>query len=151
MRSLSIIPAVLIIAALVLSVTGHSHAQGNETDGGTSGGCCAIASAYDATDHDDLDKIREFRDDYLMTDLVGRSIVALYYNVLSPPVAKFINDHPSVKPLARAALTPVIAVSTVAVDTTPAEKAVIAGLLVLVSVVFIPWFKRRHRGGVQPS
>jgi hypothetical protein len=43
-----------------------------------------------------------------------------------------------------------MAVSIVAVDTTPAEKAVIAGLLVLVSVVFMRWLKWRHRGGVQP-
>ena len=151
MRRLSIVTAAFIAAALILSVTGHGYAQGNETDGGTSGGCCAIASAYDATDHDDLDKIREFRDDYLMTNLVGRGIAALYYDVFSPPVAAFIDDHLAVKPLARAALSPVVAVSTVAVDTTPAEKAVIAGLLVLVSAVFIRWLRGRRKSGMQGS
>lgn len=151
MRSLSIVPAVLIAAALLLGVIGQGYAQGNETDGGTTGGCCAIASAYDATDHDDLDKIREFRDNYLMTNPVGRGIVALYYDVFSPPVAAFIDGHPAVKPLARAALAPVVAVSTVAVDTTPAEKVAIAGLLVLISVGMILWVKRRRSGRVQRS
>ena len=151
MRSRSIVPAVLIAAALLLGVIGQGYAQGNETDGGATGGCCAIASAYDATDHDELDKIREFRDDYLMTNPVGRSIVALYYDVFSPPVASFIDDHPAVKPLARAALAPVVAVSTVAVDTTPAEKVAIAGLLVLISVGMILWVKRRRSGRVQRS
>ena len=151
MRRLAIILIALIAAVLVLSVIGYGYAQGNETGGGVSSGCCAFASAYDATDAENLDIIREFRDKYLMTTPAGRGVVVLYYDVFSPPVAGFINDHPAVKPFARAAWTPAVAISTVAVDTTTAEKVVIAGSLAVVSAGLFLWVQRRRGGGTHPS
>jgi len=111
--------------------------------------CCALASAYDGADNDRLDIIREFRDEYLATNPVGRGVAVMYYDVVSPPLADFINNHPSIKPLARAALAPVVFLSTVAVDTTTAEKAVIGSLLVLVSTGAIVWVRRRRGHGAR--
>ena len=143
MRKLAIILATLLAVVVILSVIGYGYAQ--EDGGTTSGGsCCAAASAYDATDDGDLDVIRQFRDEYLMASPVGRGVAALYYEVFSPPLASFINDHPAVKPVARAALAPVIAISTVAVDTTLVEKLIIAGLFTLASVAVVVWVKKRH-------
>jgi hypothetical protein len=78
-----------------------------------------------------------------MTNPVGRGVAALYYNAFSPPVAHFIDTHPQVKPLARAALTPVIAVSTVAVDTTLPEKIAILAVALACAVLVV--LIRRHR------
>jgi hypothetical protein len=148
----AVILATLVVVAFVLSIIGYGDAQDDE--GGTTGtmaGCCAMASAYDATDDDDLNIIREFRGEYLMTNPVGRGVVALYYEVFSPSLAGFIDDHPAVKPLARAALAPVVAISTAAVDTTQAEKLVVAGLFALASVAVVVWVKkRRGRGSPHP-
>jgi hypothetical protein len=139
MSKLLVLAAVVVVVSIVAGSFGYAYAQ---DDGGTTtSGCCAVASAYDATDDGRLDVIRQFRDDYLMSNPVGRSLAALYYRV-SPPVARFIDDHPSVKPVARAALMPVVAVSTVAVDTTLPEKVGIAGafaLALLAAVAFVRW------------
>jgi hypothetical protein len=51
----------------------------------------------------------------------------------------------------RAGLVPAVAMGTVAVNTTPAEKMVILGLLALVSVVLVVWAKRRRGKGPEYS
>ena len=145
MKKLAIVLTALLAAAFIVSIIGYVYAQEpTPQGGGGAAGCCACASAYTGTDDSDLDIIRHFRDRYLMTNPVGRGVAALYYNVFSPPVAHFINDHPSVKPLARAALTPVIAASTVAVDTTLPEKIAILGAVALACAVLVVLI-RRHR------
>ena len=73
-------------------------------------------------------------------------MVEFYYKV-SPPIGKFITEHPAMKPIVRVGLVPAVAMSTVAVNTTPAEKAAIIGLLELVSVAVAIWVTRwRGRG-----
>ena len=143
MRRLALVLVTLTAITLILSIIGYGYAQDDATSG--TSGCCAMASAYDSNDDDNLNVIRQFRNEYLMTNPVGRGVAALYYNVLSPPVAGFINDHPSVKPVARAAWAPVVAISTLAVDTTTTEKAAIAGTLALVSAGAFAWLKKRRR------
>jgi hypothetical protein len=72
--------------------------------------------------------------------------VYIYYRI-SPPIAGFINEHPSLKQIVRAGLLPAVVMSTAVVNTTEAEKAVIAGLLALISVAFIIWVTRRRGTG----
>jgi hypothetical protein len=79
----------------------------------------------------------------LLTNSLGTALVDLYYEV-SPPIAEFITEHPSLKPIVRVGLMPVVAVTTVAINTTPAEKTATVGLLVLVSVALAVWAKRRR-------
>ena len=87
--------------------------------------------------------LRGFRDEYLLTNPVGQAFVDFYYKT-SPPMAEFITEHPGLKPIVRAGLLPAVAMSAVAISTTPAEKIAIIGLLVLVSVVLAVWAKRRR-------
>ena len=145
MRKLAIILTALLAAAFIFSIIGYVYAQESTPEGGGgAAGCCACASAYAGTDDSNLNIIREFRDSYLMTNPVGRGVAALYYNVFSPPVAHFIDAHPQVKPVARAALTPVIAASTLAVDTTLIEKIGILGAVVLACAVLVVLIRRRR-------
>jgi len=110
----------------------------------TSGGGCFIATAaYGTPMAGEIQILREFRDEYILTNPVGQALVDLYYRV-SPPMAEFITEHPGLKPIVRAGLLPAVAMSTVAVNTTPAEKAAILGLLVLVSVAVAMLVKRRR-------
>jgi hypothetical protein len=76
--------------------------------------------------------------------------VYIYYRI-SPPIAGFINEHPSLKQIVRAGLLPAVVMSTAVVNTTEAEKAVIAGLLALISVAFIIWVTRRRDRGPECS
>jgi len=114
-------------------------------DGG--GGACFIATAaYGTPMAGEIEILRGFRDEYLLTNPVGQALVNLYYRV-SPPIAGFITEHPSLKPIVRAGLLPAVAMSTVAINTTLAEKMVIIGLVVLVSVALAVWAKRRRGRG----
>jgi len=110
------------------------------------GPCFIATAAYGTSMAEEIEILREFRDEYLLTNPVGRDLVEFYYRV-SPPMAEFITEHPSLKPIVRAGLVPAVTMSAVAVNTTPAEKAAIAGLVVLVSVALAVWVtKRRGRG-----
>jgi subtilisin family serine protease len=109
-------------------------------------GCFIATAAYGTPMAEEIQILREFRDEYLLTNPVGQALVDLYYRV-SPPIAEFINEHPSLKPIVRAGLVPAVAMSTVAINTTPAEKMAIVGLLVLVSVALVVWLKRRQGRG----
>ena len=108
---------------------------------------CFIATvAYGTPMAEEIQILRELRDEYLLTDVLGQALVGVYYRV-SPPIADLITEHPSLKPIVRAALLPAVVISTVAVNTTPVEKMATAGLLVLVSVALAVWAKKRRNRG----
>jgi len=105
---------------------------------------CFIATvAYGTPIAKEIEILREFRDKYLMTNPVGKGLVEFYYRV-SPPIAEFITEHPTLKPIVRAGLVPAVAVSTIAVNTTSAAEAAIIGLLVLTSAALVVWATRRR-------
>ena len=112
-----------------------------------SGSYCFIATAaYGTPMAEEIGILRQFRDEYLLTNPMGNALVDLYYRV-SPPIAEFITAHPSLKPIVRTGLVPAVAMSTAVVNTTPVEKAAIAGLLVLISVIVAVWATRRRGRG----
>jgi hypothetical protein len=108
------------------------------------GGCFIATAAYGTPMVEDIQVLREFRDEYLLAGPLGQALVDTYYRI-SPPVAEFIAAHPGLKPVVRAGLAPAVAVSTIAVSTTPAEKTVMVCLLALVSVAVATWARKRGR------
>ena len=108
--------------------------------------CCVATAAYGTPMAEELEILREFRDEYLLTKPVGKGLVEFYYKV-SPPMAEFITEHPSLKPVARVGLAPAVAMSTVAVNTTMPDKIAIIGLVALVSVALAVWATRRRGRG----
>jgi hypothetical protein len=114
--------------------------------GGGGGGFCFIATAaYGSSLDSHVDTLRSFRDQYLETNPIGSAFVSLYYKV-SPPMADFIDEHPTLKPIVRAGLWPAVAMSSVALNTTLAEKAVILVAMALFAAVLIKmWLMRRTR------
>jgi hypothetical protein len=66
-------------------------------------------------------------------------------------VAEFIAKNPRLKPVVRAGLVPTVAMSTIIVNTNPAERAAIVGLFELVSVAFALWATRRRRKATEHS
>jgi len=96
-------------------------------------GCFVATAAYGTPMAEEIQILREFRDEYLLTNPVGKALVDFYYRV-SPPIAEFITEHPSLKPVVRAVLVLAVATCTMTVSTTPAEKMVIVGLVVPVSL-----------------
>jgi polyhydroxybutyrate depolymerase len=110
------------------------------------GPCFIATAAYGTPMAEEIEILREFRDEYLLTNPAGRAFVDFYYRV-SPPIAEFITEHPSLKPIVRVGLMPVVAMSTIAVNTTPTEKTAIIGLLALVSAALAIWVTRRRGRG----
>jgi hypothetical protein len=100
----------------------------------SSGGRCFIATAaYGTPMAGGIQILREFRDEYLLTNPIGQAFVDFYYRV-SPPIADFITEHPGLKPIVRTGLVPVVAMSTIVINTTTTEKAITMSILALVAV-----------------
>ena len=131
------------------SITANFEEE-EEPPSSPTGGCFIATAAYGTPMAEEIQILRKFRDEYLLTNPLGQALVDLYYKV-SPPIAEFITEHPGLKPVVRAGLLPAVVMSTIAVNTSPAEKAAILGLLVLVSVVLTVWAARRRSRGPEYS
>lgn len=105
--------------------------------------CFIATSAYGSPWAAEVQILRQFRDQYLLTNTLGRAFVDLYY-AISPPIADFISEHPGLKPTVRAALLPAVVTSTLAVVTTPAEKTAVVGVLLLISLAATAWAARQE-------
>ena len=135
-------------ATTTITMNGDYFITANFEEEPSDGGCFIATAAYGTPMAEEIEILREFRDEYLLTNPVGRALVALYYRV-SPPMAEFIAEHPSLKPIVRTGLVPAVVISTVVINTSPAEKMAIVGLLVLVPVVVAVWVTRRWGRGLQ--
>ena len=79
-------------------------------DNGGGGGCFIATAAYGSPLHPHLDILRDFRDKYLMTNKIGRSLVELYYKH-SPSLAELITKHRLLRASVRFTLMPVVTIS----------------------------------------
>lgn len=75
---------------------------------GSSNHCFIATAAYGSYLHPQVQLLRNFRDEYLLTNAPGRAFVAFYYRH-SPPLADFISRHSVLRGVTRLALTPVVA------------------------------------------
>lgn len=100
----------------------------------TGGGCFIATAAYGSYLEPHVKVLRDFRDNYLLTNPIGRAFVALYYKV-SPPIAVYISKHEVLRTVTRWLLTPVIY----------GVKYPAGMLLIIVGFVAIPaiWMGRR--------
>jgi hypothetical protein len=128
-----------------LKLDGTVVATGNYYSGSLPTPCFIATAAYGTPMAGEVEILRRFRDEYLLTNALGQAMVDLYYRA-SPPIAEFITEHPSLKSVVRVGLAPAVAMSTLAVNTAPAEKAAAVGLFVLVSVTLVVWRIKRGRG-----
>ena len=128
------------------SFTAGSELTGDEFTQKMQSMCFIATAAYGTPMAEELQILRDFRDQYLLTNPLGQALVNLYYKV-SPPVAEFITEHPNLKPIVRAGLLPAVVMSTLVVNVGPTVKVAMLILLVLVSVVVAVWvIRRRGRG-----
>jgi hypothetical protein len=72
---------------------------------------CIFCAALGSEMSDRIMTLREFRDEYLLTNAVGRVLVDVYYSI-SPPIARLIAQQPDMKSIIRVGLMPAVAIST---------------------------------------
>jgi len=86
----------------IITMNGDYEITANfeEIEEETGGGCFIATAAYGTSTAEQLDVLREFRDDVLLESTVGSRLVDLYYQV-SPPVADFISENSFVRTLVR--------------------------------------------------
>jgi hypothetical protein len=108
-------------------------------------GCFIATAAYGTPMAEEIQVLRKFRDEYLLTSAPGRALVQFYYEV-SPPVAEFIIEHPALRPVVRLGLAPVVIVGALVVNATVMEKVIVMGLLALVVALAGAWLTRRRVG-----
>lgn len=88
----------------IVTLTG----KGKSTDGDDDGGFCFIATAaYGSYMHKDVNVLRQFRDNYLLTNAMGKAFVKYYYQY-SPPVADYIRENENFRTATRCVLAPVV-------------------------------------------
>lgn len=84
-----------------------TNTAGSGSDASGMGGCFIATAAYGSYLDPNVKVLRDFRDNYLLTNSAGKAFVGFYYKH-SPPVADFIREHETLRIAARTALTPVV-------------------------------------------
>ena len=72
-----------------------------------SSGCFIATAAYGSPLGPHLDSLRNFRDQFMITNRPGRALVRFYYRH-SPPLADFISDRDWLRAVVRGLLTPIV-------------------------------------------
>ncbi len=92
----------------VSSNTVHIDNRVSRSESSSAGGGCFIATAaYGSYMEPHVMALRTFRDRYLLTNDIGRSLVDFYYST-SPPIAEYISQHSFLRMITRFLLTPVV-------------------------------------------
>lgn len=116
-----------------LSATAQARAKANRGD------CFIATAAYGSPLHPRVRSLRDFRDRHLMTNVLGRQLVRLYYRY-SPPIADVIREHEGLRTITRMSLYPIV--SAVEHPWTVVLTALIGVILVAASVVATLWRRR---------
>ena len=101
-------------------------------------GCFIATAAYGSFLAPEVERLRAFRDRWLLPHAPGRLLVAFYYRH-SPAWAQWLREHPAARPWVRAALAPVVW----SVSRPPAFW----GTLALVLGAALWWRRRRPQRG----
>ncbi|MFX1553972.1 MAG: CFI-box-CTERM domain-containing protein, partial [Promethearchaeota archaeon] len=111
------------------------------------GGCFIATAAYGSHAEGHVITLRRFRDQYLLLNAIGRSLVHLYERY-SPGLAKLINHNQHLIPITRVGLSPLVGLSALFgwVDL-PQRWPLLVTMAVIISVLtYMELLVRRQRG-----
>jgi hypothetical protein len=113
-----------------------------DADGG-GGGCFIATAAYGSMMAPHVKILRDFRDNFMLDNPVGKSFVRFYYTY-SPPMADFIAKHDSLRTVVRVSLLPVVGISWITLKIGPLST--VALMLIFISCLAgLVWFRRRYK------
>lgn len=106
------------------------------------GGFCFVATAaWGSSMQGAVPILRHFRDEVLVSSAWGRRLVSLYY-LYSPPLARFIQKHPTLRAASRVVLAPFVALAWYTVEASPMSRVRVLLTLALAGVL-VTWLRRR--------
>jgi hypothetical protein len=91
------------IATRTVDADGNINATWVNQTAATISPCFIATAAYGTALHEDIDVLRDFRDEYLMPNPVGQAVVKIYYTT-SPPIADVIRENEGLRTAVRAGL-----------------------------------------------
>ncbi len=86
---------------------GSGGGGGGGGGAGSLSGCFIATACYGTPMAREVRVLSEFRDDYLLTNSLGKIFVGTYYKV-GPRIASFISEHPRLKTVVRWSLKPLV-------------------------------------------
>ena len=99
-------PLVADATTKVINDSGGGAVSGGGGGGG-GGGCFIATVAYGSHLHPHVKVLRDFKNNYLMTNGPGRILVS-YYSKVSPPMANYIRGSEPLRTITRFVLTPIV-------------------------------------------
>jgi hypothetical protein len=106
-------------------------------------GCFIATAAFGSKFEKHVQRLRRFRDLYLMPNRIGRSLVGTYYKY-SPPMANFIAKHDILRPIVRLGLAPLIGVSWIALEIGPLSTVALMFIFIFCFVGLV-CFRLRYK------
>ncbi|MCG6939334.1 MAG: hypothetical protein LJE83_14330 [Gammaproteobacteria bacterium] len=103
-------------------------------------GCFIATAAFGADWIAEVKVLRDFRDQYLLTNAPGRLFVSWYYRH-GPVAAKYLNQNAELKPLVRTLLWPLVVMAAFMLDASMALKVWVVTLTLILILMLIG----RHR------
>lgn len=100
------------------------------SDSGSGGGGCFIATAaFGSAVEPQVERLKRFRDQYLLPHKAGRFLVGIYYQY-SPPVAQYISSRDNLKAAVRLALYPLLGFSYLVLEASLLEQLAVIFMVV---------------------
>ena len=132
----------------VSAITGDDPAPTPISDSGGDGGCFIATAAYGSYLNPHVKILRHFRDEFLISNSLGRKFVHLYYQY-GPRIAKHLEKYSFLQFLTRQALLPLIGMSSLfnkSNKITPFPTLLFPLLcFVLVFTITLPFYLRQNR------
>jgi YVTN family beta-propeller protein len=112
------------------------------TTGTSTSGCFIATAAYGSVMEPHVKILRNFRDRFLSTNVLGNSFLNLYYTY-SPPIAHFIARHEAIRFIIRWSLLPLVGMSWLVLFIGPVSSALLTGSFLMLMLISIGLIKRR--------
>ena len=110
-------------------------------------GCFIATAAYGSGMAEEVKILKNFRDNVLLTNSLGRSLVKLYYKI-STPVADSIAKHDSLRAMVRWSVLPLLGVSWLALKLDPVPALALIFLMITLIYTAVLVIFRKVRLGI---